>query len=150
MSSHSILELIPHRAPMVLLDEMIEHGPEHLSARMTVNRDKPFVDDSGAFPAWAGIELMAQAIAAFGGLATLSRGEPAKIGFLLGSRRYDSECESFPDGTVLTVLVRRLILNEQGLGVFECRIDSAVGAVTANVSVFQPDDPERFVREVAA
>ncbi len=75
---NSILELIPHRPPMALLDELVEHGPEHLSARMTVSQDMMFVDETGSLPAWAGIELMAQAIAAFGGLQSLARGEAAE------------------------------------------------------------------------
>ncbi len=51
---------------------------------------------------------------------------------------------------MLSILVRRLIMDDQGLGVFECRIDSGVGCITAKVSVFQPDDPQRFMREVVA
>jgi len=135
MNTYAILELIPHRPPMALLDAVVEYGPEHLTARMTVSKGKLFTDADGAFPAWAGIELMAQTIAAFGGLSSVALGEPAKIGF--------------PLDTVLTINARRLILNNDGLGVFECRIDSCVGAICANISVYQPDDPQRFVREAA-
>jgi len=149
MNTYAILELIPHRPPMALLDAVVEYGPEHLTARMTVSKGKLFTDADGAFPAWAGIELMAQTIAAFGGLSSVALGEPAKIGFLLGTRRYDCQCARFPLDTVLTINARRLILNNDGLGVYECRIDSCVGAICANISVYQPDDPQRFVREAA-
>ncbi len=88
MSQPDILQLIPHQLPMALLDELIDHGPGHVRARMRVTNGKPFVDAAGRFPAWAGIELMRQAIAAFGGLESRACGQPVRIGFLLGTRRY--------------------------------------------------------------
>ncbi len=32
-------------------------------------------------------------------------------------------------------------MDEHGLGAFECRIESAVGNIVANVNVYQPADP---------
>ena len=116
MQSHSILDLIPHRPPMVLLDEILEQGPEHMRARMRVSNDKMFVDVAGNFPAWAGIELMAQTIAAYGGFQARAQGLPVQVGFLLGTRRYESECAHFPPGTELTISVHKLLIDEQEIG----------------------------------
>lgn len=146
MSVHSILELIPHRPPMVLLDEILDHRAEHVRARMRVGRDKMFVDASGHFPAWAGIELMAQTIAAYAGLQARALSLPVQLGFLVGTRRYESECAAFPPGTELTVCVRKLLLDAQGLGVFECRIDSAAGAIHASLNVYRPQDPKAYLQ----
>lgn len=147
MSLHAILELIPHRPPMVLLDEILDHEAEYVRARMRVDRNKMFVDNSGHFPAWAGIELMAQTIAVYAGLQARALGQPVQIGFLVGTRRYESECAAFPPGTELTVSVRKLLLDPQGLGVFECRIDSPVGAIHANLNVYRPHDPEAYLEQ---
>ncbi|MCC6201041.1 MAG: hotdog family protein [Moraxellaceae bacterium] len=147
MQSHSILDLIPHRPPMVLLDEILEQGPEHMRARMRVSNDKMFVDVAGNFPAWAGIELMAQTIAAYGGFQARAQGLPVQVGFLLGTRRYESECAHFPPGTELTISVHKLLIDEQGLGVFECRIDSEAGAISANLNIYQPLDPDTYLQQ---
>jgi predicted hotdog family 3-hydroxylacyl-ACP dehydratase len=142
-----LLELIPHGPPMALLDAVVDHGPEHLSARMQVTATNPFADPDGNFPAWAGIELMAQAIAAYGGLGTRARGQPPRVGFLLGTRRYVSDCAALPAGTELLVTVRKLLLDEQGLGAFACSIECPFGKIVANLSVFQPEDPEQLLRQ---
>jgi hypothetical protein len=43
--------------------------------------------------------------------------------------------------------VRKLLLDEQGLGAFACTIECRLGRIEANLSVFQPDDPERLLRQ---
>lgn len=49
-------------------------------------------------PAWFGIELMAQAIAAHVGLLSMRDGNPARPGVLLGSRKYEAHTPAFaPD-----------------------------------------------------
>jgi predicted hotdog family 3-hydroxylacyl-ACP dehydratase len=147
VSALALSELIPHAPPMALLDAMVDYGPNHLTARMRVSAANPFADAAGNLPAWAGIELMAQAIAAYGGLGTRAHGLPPRVGFLLGTRRYLSDCAAFPPGTELLVTVRKLLLDEQGLGAFACSIDCQLGKIEAIVNVFQPDDPDRFLRQ---
>ena len=47
---------------------------------------------------------MAQAIAAHAGWLALQRGEEVKVGFLLGSRKYESKVANFALGSVLQML----------------------------------------------
>ena len=61
-------------------------------------------EDAGV-PAWAGVEYMAQTIAAHAGVEARARGEPPAIGFLLGTRAYSTSVEKFPNGSKLTVTV---------------------------------------------
>lgn len=72
------------------------------------------------------------------------------IGFLVGSRRYDCSHSYFPLGAKLKVRVKELIQGDNGLGVFQCRIDGtgehANIEASANLNVFQPDDPEEILR----
>lgn len=90
---------------------------------------------------------MAQAIAAWAGYTAQLRGEPVKLGFLLGTRRYESSRPIFVLGSVLRVHVQRLFQNENGLGSFECFIDNEEGRVaSATVTVFQPPNVDDFLQ----
>jgi predicted hotdog family 3-hydroxylacyl-ACP dehydratase len=89
---------------------------------------------------------MAQAIGAWAGYTARRRGEPPKLGFLLGTRRYDCCRPIFLLGSRLRVNVHRVFQNENGLGSFECAIDDEEGRVaTATVTVFQPHDVNDFI-----
>lgn len=146
MTSWQVLDLIPHRPPMVLIDRIVEAGPEHLVSEAVISADKPFLAADGSLPAWAGIELMAQSIAAYAGVQAQAAGEPIRVGFLLGTRRYESSCARFPAGDVLRISVSKLLLDEQGLGVFECRIASAHGTITANLNVYEPRNLDGYLK----
>ena len=130
--------LVPHAGSMVLLDRVISADAENLCAEVHIRPDSLFCAAEGV-GAWIGIEYMAQAIGAYAGYTARLRGEPVKIGFLLGARRYECSRPIFPVGTVLRIHVRRVLQNENGLGSFECRIDNEDGPLaTANLTVYQP------------
>jgi predicted hotdog family 3-hydroxylacyl-ACP dehydratase len=140
-----IRSLIPHAGPMVLLDRVISVDAETLCAEVRIRSDSLFCDVDGV-GAWVGIEYMAQAIGAWAGYAARVRGKPVKLGFLLGTRRYECTRPFFVLGSVLRVHVRRLFQNENGLGSFECYIENEEGRIaTAAVTVFQPPIVEDFL-----
>lgn len=143
---YSFESVVPHTGTMVLLDQ-IEHWDETgLQASVTIRTDAPFVDANG-MPAWVGIELMAQTIAAFGGCCARRASQPVKIGFLVGSRRYIANQAYFPIGAQLQVNVKEIISGEQGLSVFECTLQGPGDiSASANINVFQPEDPEQFLQ----
>lgn len=143
---YSFESVVPHTGTMVLLD-LIEHWDEvELQASVTIRADAPFVDDNG-MPAWVGIELMAQTIAAFGGCRARRAGQPVKIGFLVGSRRYSVSHAYFPIGAQLQVNVKEIVTGDQGLSVFECTLQGPGEiSASANINVFQPEDPEQFLQ----
>jgi predicted hotdog family 3-hydroxylacyl-ACP dehydratase len=149
VSFPAIHTLVPHAAPMILLDRVVSFEGENLCAEVAIRADTLFCDESGV-GAWVGIEYMAQAIAAHAGYEQQLHGLPVKIGFLLGSRRYDCSCSTFPIGSVLHVYVHRVLLSENGLGSYECRIeakgeDNGSLKATATVTVFQPANIDEFV-----
>jgi predicted hotdog family 3-hydroxylacyl-ACP dehydratase len=151
-----VTSLIPHRAPMALLDHIVSADQENLRAAVIISAHSTFYDEqTAAVGAWLGIEYMAQAIAAFEGYGSLQRGESVKIGFLLGARNYESHCSGFVAGMVLHVDVHRVLQHENGLGAFDCRIIDAtisdpvanpVVLATATVTVFKPDDANQFLK----
>jgi predicted hotdog family 3-hydroxylacyl-ACP dehydratase len=137
MNMFAVEELVPHSGKMVLLNRVIEFDEESMVAEVIV-RDDGMFGDGNAVPAWLGVEYMAQTIAALGGMKRRLAGKPLNLGFLLGTRRYDCNVPLFDVGSVLTVSVKRL-LEDQGLGVFECRITADGISASAKLNVYQPD-----------
>lgn len=153
MNYPDIRTLVPHAGPMVLLSRVIAVDEETLCAEVTIGPDTLFCDGQRV-GAWVGVEYMAQAIAAHAGYAAHLLGNPAKVGFLLGARRYECSCPSFALGSVLHVHVQRVLQGENGLGAFECRIDyandpSGIAAATATITVFQPENVSEFLQEIS-
>ncbi|HEY8098037.1 MAG TPA: hotdog family protein [Methylobacter sp.] len=131
-----VADLIPHSGSMVLLDRIIDYDDQGLTAELVVRNDGLLGDDK-AVPAWAGIEYMAQAIAAYAGMMARRVGEPIRLGFLLGTRRYNSNVAVFKVGATLTIRVKK-IMQDDNLGVFDCRILGDGVDVAANLNVYQP------------
>ena len=137
MEMPDIRSLVPHSGTMVLLDRVISADENSLCAEVTIRPGSLFY--SAGVGAWVGLEYMAQAIGAYAGYRARLRGEPIKIGFLLGTRRYESRRPFFPNGTVLQIRIKRAWESEDGLASFDCHIDGDNGEIaSASVTVFQP------------
>lgn len=133
---NDVIDLIPHTGDMVLLDRIIDYDDQGLTAELVVRGDG-WLGDAETVPAWVGIEYMAQTIAAYAGVAARLANEPIRLGFLLGTRHYNSNVAAFKVGSTLTIRVKKIIQDES-LGVFECRIQGTDLEVTANLNVYQP------------
>jgi len=133
---------------MSWLDRVIEADAESLLAEATIRADHLLVRD-GQLSASGGVEYMAQAAAAWAGYQRhlkADEGGAARIGFLLGTRRYKCDRPAFRVGDVLRIHVQRLFQADNGLGQFECVISiDGAEAARANLNVFGPDDPEAFL-----
>lgn len=143
-TNHHMDELVRHRGGMSLLDQVVDSGETWLKACSTLTEDNLFVTE-GWMPSWIGIEYMAQSIAAFAGIRAKDESQSVKIGFLVGTRKYEAERPAFPVGSVLTAVVSEVVVGENGLGVFDCELtceqpDGLSFAVIARLNVFQPDD----------
>lgn len=143
MLNIDVAELLPHDGQMVLLDKVLDYDQESLMAEVVVRDDGLFAEGNQV-PAWIGIEYMAQTVAAHGGVMCHLAGRPIMLGFLLGTRRYNSNVSSFKVGTRLMIKVTRII-EDQGLGVFDCHISAEGINVSAKVNVYQPDNVENKV-----
>jgi predicted hotdog family 3-hydroxylacyl-ACP dehydratase len=140
MSIPNIRQLLPHSGPMVLLDRVVAADEESLCAEVRIRSDSLFCVD-GVVGAWLGLEYMAQAIGAYAGYNARLRGEPIRLGYLLGTRCYECTRPIFAVSTLLRIHVKRVLQSENGLASFACRIDDENGQVaSANLSVFQPAD----------
>ncbi len=147
--SGPVAELLPHRPPMLLVDELLNDTSESVEVATRVRRDALFTTDEG-WPAWVGAELMAQTIGVWGGLYRLRMGQAVQIGFFLGTRRYESSVQHFPVGAQLVISAELELASAQGLGVFNCVITMNGEAVaTASLNVFQPPDIKQYLTEVS-
>lgn len=140
-----IRRFLPHSDVMVLLDRLLEVGPENLCAEVVIRSDSLFCDGHGV-GSWIGVEYMAQAVAAYAGYTARLRGAPVKVGFLLGTRRYEVSSPHFPIGSVLRVHVQKILQADNGIGSFECRIlRDEQQVANATITVYQPVDAADFL-----
>jgi len=145
VQSVAIEAIVPHRGRMLLVNRLLARDEDSVVVGAVVAVDNVFAEDKGV-PAWIGIEYMAQAISAWAGCRGLARGEPARIGFLLGSRRYECRASHFAFGTQLRIEARRELFDDNGMGVFSCRIlEGDAELARAKISVFEPPDPTAFL-----
>ncbi|WKE63989.1 3-hydroxylacyl-ACP dehydratase [Gallaecimonas kandeliae] len=135
---------VAHRAPMLLLDRVLAADEESARCEVHIHPGSPFADERGV-PMWVGIEYMAQSIAVFAGIQAEKAGEPIKPGFLLGTRRLESEVPYFGFGEALVVEVRQALSQEDGLSVFSCTVTASQGAQRAQLTVFQPRDAKAYL-----
>jgi predicted hotdog family 3-hydroxylacyl-ACP dehydratase len=135
---HPMDDWVPHRGAMSLLDRIEHCDDQGVVACVRVPAEGLFLGADG-MPAWVGIEYMAQAVAAWSGARARAGGGSPRIGFLLGSRRYEAQVPAFAIGADLRVFAHCELTSENGLGIFDCRIvhDGQVLA-TGRLSVFEP------------
>jgi len=141
-----IEELLPHRGIMLFIDRLLEFDGARATAECTPRAGAWYADGHGDMPAWIGIELMAQTVAAHVGLQKRALGLPAKHGALLGTRRYASAVASFRAGAALEVRVAERVRDASGLGAYDCSIAREGSELaSATVKVYEPDDFAAFL-----
>jgi predicted hotdog family 3-hydroxylacyl-ACP dehydratase len=143
---HAMDAWVPHRGDMRLIDGVDTCDEYGIVAHVRVPVTGLFLVDGG-MPAWVGIEYMAQAVAAWSGARARTGGGSPRIGYLLGSRRYEATVPLFETGALLHVHAQCELMADNGLGMFECRIVQGERVLaTARLSVFEPP---RVQEEVA-
>lgn len=110
-----VAELVPHAAPMLLVDELIAWSWEQAWVQATVRAGGPFVI-GGQMPGTILLEYMAQAIAVAEGMATRAAGGDPQagaqvgegaVGLLLGTRDLELRVGWLAVGDRLDLRVRR-------------------------------------------
>lgn len=102
-----VAQILPHRPPMLLIDEVVGWEGENLTCRRTIAAGDPFLEGE-RFPGLALLEVMAQAVAAQRGLIGLARGDPVRVGFLVGCRDVTLRVDTLAIGEELRVVVEPL------------------------------------------
>lgn len=149
---YDIEEVIKHRKPMRLVDELISFDEDSACVSVTISNESEFYQaQQQGVPSYIGIEYMAQCIAAKAGANELASGGKLKLGFLLGTRKYQPNVAYFPCGKTLQVTATRLMEDTAGLSVFECVIVSSqqpeIILAQAKINVFQPENASAYLQE---
>ena len=146
---------LPHSAPMVLIDEVLNVDMENqiVKTSVKIHDNKIFFNKeiNGISPL-VGIEFMAQTIGCY---AYFKAGKTIpKIGFLLGTRQYENKLEKFENGKTY-ILTAREIYGDNELVSFECLIynegedESSENYIAkATINAFQPKDVEKYIKEL--
>ncbi|MGD8325701.1 MAG: hotdog family protein [Sphingomonadales bacterium] len=130
----TVEELVPHAEPMILIDEVLDWSEDTLKSRVMISEDSVFYEKFQGVPVWVGVEYMAQTIAALAGVRAKRDDKPVRIGFLVGTRRYEAAVPMFTLGQVLEVSVSE-IFQDGGMGVFNCEIRSNRTELLASASL---------------
>ena len=88
---------------MILIDSAAAQGSSSTRSVVRIGEDSMFYEAPHGVPAYVGIEYIAQTVAAHAGLHALRRGEPVRVGFLLGTREYKCAETWFRLGAHLTI-----------------------------------------------
>lgn len=150
MNNYTIENVLVHREPMILLDKIIKYDDKSCSCQVNITTDSLFYNPkSNGVASYIGCEYMAQTIAAYAGAIALDTDTKVKVGFLIGSRKYQTYQAFFTLGQCLLVNVKELYTESSGLNVFECEITDQQGRVLAEakINVYQPNDPEQYLKD---
>lgn len=129
-----VAQLVPHEAPMILVDELVEWSPTHAQVRAQVRRGGPFVQD-GQLPATILLEYMAQAVAVAEGMSgrVSGRRDSPGMGVLLGVRELKLEIDAVEIGDVLDIHVAHRF-RDDALASYDCEV-RRTGQVLASGAV---------------
>jgi predicted hotdog family 3-hydroxylacyl-ACP dehydratase len=134
---------------MLLLDEMIDVGPEHVTCGVTIKADTMFCDGVNGVPSWVGLEYMAQTVSTYSGIDEARAGVRPTIGLLLGSRHYRTQTPYFAIGAQLRVHAELLLRDENDLVAFSCTIaDGEHVLARGDVKALRPKDVLAVIRGV--
>lgn len=144
---YSIAEVLPHEGRMLLLDELVEYGEEHVVSAVTIRTDSVLCEPGLGVPSWVGLEYMAQTVAAFSGVEEVRQGMKPRIGLLLGTRAYKAMVPYFPVGAHLIVRGEMLVRDADDLVAFACQIRCGDALyATGDVKAARPRDTRALVR----
>ncbi len=144
---------IPHRAPMNLIDRVIEITDKSVTCETKAiqgGKLQLFEKENGAFDAAVVIELMAQTVGVWAGVKRLNSNQESKpegerdaeLGLLLSARSLKIAIDEIPSGSTLTMTMN-LLIDESRLTSFEGTVAIGENTVASGrLNVFQPTNDE--------
>ncbi len=137
---------LPHKPPMLLLEEVVNVTDETATCRVTVSPHgvlAPFIDAEGNLPGWFALELMAQTVGVWSGWHRQQQGQTSiSLGMVLGARELVCAAGYLPGGKALSITVK-LLMQDERFGSFECAITADDEELASGrVNTFQPTPTE--------
>lgn len=84
-----VASYLPHRPPMLMVDELVSVGERRGTVRAVLEPDHPLVDAAGQFDETAHVELVAQSIAVINGFHQTPEERKSHRGFLMSARDFE-------------------------------------------------------------
>lgn len=142
-----ILSFLPHDHPMILVDRLL--SSDHVSAviEATIRDEYPFT--SGGIGTWVGLEFMGQAAAIVAKISGPHE-EKAKLGFLLGSRKFTAHTPEFIPGQKIVISIN---LDSEGLcgptvnAIGVIKNQSGVVLCEASLTLYEPNDNALYLTQ---
>jgi len=146
MIDSRLIELLPHRPPMLLPTKFVSVDQQSASSEVHISPASSFYMAGKGVPASIGIEYMGQTAALIAGYQKQHDLVEPHLGFLIGVRHYQSVIPSFVDGAILRVSCQEVAVVGNTLATFDCLIvDTKTDEVIAkgNLSVMRKplDEP---------
>ncbi len=140
MTFPPIETLLPHRPPMLWLDEVIAREGDRVRCLLTLRADHVFIEAGRAEPLIA-IEWMAQAVGALVGMIDRDKDQDPRPGYLIAIPDGHFHVPHFSVGDVLEIEAARVWGHDQ-LASFECKVErGSVLCATAQISVYRKPLP---------
>lgn len=135
-----IVELIPHRPPMLLVDEVVRHEGLRVVCRTRIREDMPFVRE-GRVSVLLAVELFAQSACTLIALLASHGGRSMQSGALLGSRevRFHTDWLHVGDELSIRCEERFAIGTAAQIECVLCREDETLAEGSINVMAGDPD-----------
>lgn len=141
MSFPPIAELLPHRPPMLWIDQVVAQEGDEVRCTLTVRPEHVFVTEGRVEPLVA-IEWMAQTVGALVGLYDRKRDQDPRPGYLIAIPEAQFFVPAFAVGDRLALWARR-VWGDESLASFESRVErDGVLAAKAQLSVYRRALPD--------
>src|SRR5262249_34394436 len=107
-----VTDYLPHRPPMLLIDDIVEWSELRAVCRATIRADCVFAIDGAVHPA-AMIEYVAQVCAIYAGVRSARSGDPQQVGFIMACREAAFDVDRFAVGDELTITATKMFGQKQ-------------------------------------
>jgi predicted hotdog family 3-hydroxylacyl-ACP dehydratase len=107
-----VADYLPHRPPMLLIDDIVEVSDQRAVCRTTLHPDCVFAIRGVVHPS-AMIEIVAQACAIYVGVLSARDGEPPRTGLIMSCREISFAVDSFAVGDELTITANKVFGQRQ-------------------------------------
>ena len=148
MPKYDLTKILPHKPPMILIDDILEYNLEDktLTAIVNIHNKKILFDKiHNGINAVSGIEFMAQSIGCYAYFK--NNCNHPKIGFLLGARLYNCAIEYFENHKSYIIKIHEIFTDNQ-IVAFDCIIyDNKEEIASATINVYQSDDIREFTNK---
>ncbi len=139
LSHLRIQDLVPHAAPILMLEEIRAYNDESVSVTALLKSDSAFADAHGRISNCLAIEMMAQAAAVYAGIHSQREEQAIKTGLLISVKQLSLHTAFLSSDTLYTVHATQYHAHGS-LAVFDCTLAAEATLASAQLHFVQLAD----------